>query len=79
MKYKNDFTKAVVAAVNHSGDSDSTGSICGNIMGTIVGIDKIPLRYKSNLELYEIIINISDDLYYCTYEKEKLNIEKYFH
>lgn len=26
---------AIIAAVNHDGDSDSTGSVCGNIMGTI--------------------------------------------
>lgn len=79
LKYKNDFTKAVIAAVNHSGDSDSTGAICGNIMGAIVGLDKIPNTYKNSLELYDEIIILSNDLYYCTYDKEKLNISNYLH
>ena len=33
-----DIEEAVLAAVNHSGDSDSTGSICGNILGAALGI-----------------------------------------
>ncbi len=28
-----DFKKALIMAVNHDGDSDSTGAICGNILG----------------------------------------------
>ena len=28
---------ALLAAVNHSGDSDSTGSIAGNILGAALG------------------------------------------
>ena len=30
---------ALIASVNYDGDSDSTGSICGNIMGAIYGYD----------------------------------------
>lgn len=40
LKYKNDFGKAVIAAVNHDGDSDSTGAITGNILGAFLGIEK---------------------------------------
>jgi ADP-ribosylglycohydrolase len=29
-------------SVNHSGDSDSTGAICGNIMRAKLGITSIP-------------------------------------
>ena len=32
---------AITAAVNHSGDSDSTGAICGNIIGAIYGYEFI--------------------------------------
>ena len=28
---------AIIASVNHDGDSDSTGAVCGNIMGAIYG------------------------------------------
>ena len=69
----------MVAAVNHSGDSDSTGAICGNIMGAIVGLDKVPNTYKNSLELYDEIIILSNDLYNCTYDKEKLNVSNYLH
>jgi ADP-ribosylglycohydrolase len=32
-----DFHDGVLAAVNHSGDSDSTGAIAGNLLGAIGG------------------------------------------
>ena len=31
----NDFSKGIIAAVNHSGDSDSTGAVTGNILGAL--------------------------------------------
>ncbi len=63
LKYPSDFEKSIIAAVNHSGDSDSTGSVTGNIIGAYLGISAIPEKYLSNLELKEVIIEISDDLY----------------
>ncbi len=33
---------ALLLPVNHSGDSDSTGAICGNIVGALRGADAIP-------------------------------------
>ena len=41
LKYQNDFSKGIIAAVNHSGDSDSTGAATGNILGAALGYDKI--------------------------------------
>ena len=35
------FESGVVLAVNHSGDSDSTGSITGNLLGSRFGVEKI--------------------------------------
>jgi ADP-ribosylglycohydrolase len=61
--YQNDFAKGVLAAVNHSGDSDSTGSITGNILGLIYGLDNIPEKWISNLKNHEIIITIGEDLH----------------
>ena len=62
-KYFDDFEKAVIAAVNHKGDSDSTGAVTGNILGAVVGYDAIPLHFKDNLELHDIILHIADDLW----------------
>lgn len=63
LKYPNDFDKALIASVNHEGDSDSTGAVTGNIVGACVGLSGIPSKYKENLELYDTIIEIADDLY----------------
>jgi ADP-ribosylglycohydrolase len=64
LKYENDFDSAVVTAVNHSGDSDSTGSVTGNILGAYLGLDKIPKKYTYKLELKNIVTEIADDLYH---------------
>lgn len=62
MKHPNSFEKAVIAAVNHDGDSDSTGAICGNLMGAIVGYEAIPSRFTKDLELKDLILEIADDI-----------------
>ena len=62
LKYSNSFENAVVCAVNHDGDSDSTGSIAGNIIGAYLGEEAIPNYYTDNLELKDVILEIADDL-----------------
>ena len=63
--------EAIISSVNHDGDSDSTGSITGNIMGAIYGYNHIKERnifcpvgceLEQTLELSEIILAIADDL-----------------
>lgn len=61
--YQNDFEKGVLAAVNHSGDSDSTGSITGNILGLINGINSIPEKWIKNLRYNNIVSTIGEDLH----------------
>lgn len=39
-RYPYDFCKALRISVNHSGDSDSTGAITGNILGAYLGIER---------------------------------------
>lgn len=63
LKYKNNFAKAIIASVNHNGDSDSTGAITGNIMGALLGYDKIDNSWFSALELHNLILQIADNLY----------------
>ena len=52
----------IIAAVNHGGDSDSTGAITGNILGAYLGYENIDDRWKKNLELYDVILEMADDL-----------------
>jgi len=61
--YKDDFRKGVLAAVNHSGDSDSTGSITGNILGLINGLNAIPEEWITNLRYSEIVVEIAKDVH----------------
>ena len=63
LKYQKDFEKAIIAAVNHSGDSDSTGSVTGNILGAYLGINAIPDKFIKNLELKDLIEDIATDLF----------------
>ena len=63
VKYENDFEKALVTAVNHNGDSDSTGAIAGNILGAKLGLAGIPEKFLQNLELKDLLIETADRLY----------------
>jgi ADP-ribosylglycohydrolase len=50
-----DFAAAVRLAANHSGDSDSTAAITGNIMGAYHGVRRLPPEWLEVLELREKI------------------------
>ncbi len=60
-----DFGDGVLRAVNHSGDSDSTGAICGNLLGAMWGEAAIPARWLEALELRAEIARLADDLFAC--------------
>lgn len=63
MKYLNNFDAALVAAVNHSGDSDSTGSVTGNILGAFYGYNNINQKWKVKLDLHDVICEMAEDIY----------------
>ena len=63
LKYFDNFEEAMIAAVNHSGDSDSTGAVTGNILGAAIGYEAIPQFYKDDLEMHDLILHMADDLY----------------
>lgn len=63
LRYPTDIEKALIAAVNHKGDSDSTGAVAGNIVGANVGIGGIPDKFIDHLELKDTIFEIAGDLY----------------
>lgn len=64
LKYSDNYRLGVIASINHSGDSDTTGAITGNILGAYLGEDKIPSKYKNKLELSDVLTQIADDLYF---------------
>jgi len=57
-----DFSRGLLLAVNHGGDSDSTGAITGNILGLLHGERAIPQRWLRRLELCEEIRELASDM-----------------
>jgi ADP-ribosylglycohydrolase len=57
-----DLEAALVLAANHSGDTDSTAAITGNLMGALLGRDAIPARWLEALELRAAIEQLAADL-----------------
>lgn len=62
LRYRDDFRKGLIAAVNHDGDSDSTGAITGNILGAHLGLGAIPDAWVGNIELKELLLEMADDM-----------------
>lgn len=63
LKEPDNFAKAVRMAVNHSGDSDSTGAILGNLLGAHLGIEQIPSKWLKQIELTDELGQLAKDLY----------------
>ena len=66
MRYQNDFYTAMHAAVNCSGESDTIGSVTGNILGAWQGYEAISMQLdqvygmqgflEQHLEMYDLIV-----------------------
>ncbi|EKY3193982.1 ADP-ribosylglycohydrolase family protein [Cronobacter turicensis] len=56
------FAEGVLMAVNHDGDSDSTGAIAGHLLGAIHGVAAIPQTWRARLDLNAVIQEMADDL-----------------
>lgn len=54
--------EGVVTAVNHDGDSDSTGVIAGQLLGVQYGAAAIPARWYERLELRGVIERTAQDI-----------------
>ena len=64
VRHQNDFASGIRAAVNHKGDSDSTGAICGNILGAWLGEEAVEKAFDlKQLELADVTRTIADDLF----------------
>jgi ADP-ribosylglycohydrolase len=57
---------ALSLAVSHGGDSDSTGSICGNILGALHGETWLPETLAFQLEGRGTMLELADDFIYAT-------------
>jgi ADP-ribosylglycohydrolase len=56
-----DAESALLAAVNHSGDSDSTGAITGNVVGARGGLPALPSGWASVVEGRDLLLQVAND------------------
>ncbi|MBC7542115.1 MAG: ADP-ribosylglycohydrolase family protein [Candidatus Sericytochromatia bacterium] len=68
---------ALWRAVAHSGDSDSTGAITGNLLGAMVGIEGLPAAWLADLEMVDLITRLATDLHRATVLGESLDETAY--
>jgi ADP-ribosylglycohydrolase len=57
-----DVRSGLLLAVNHSGDSDSTGTVCGNLLGAVHGESALPAEWVAELEGRGTVLQLADDL-----------------
>ncbi|SDD66309.1 ADP-ribosylglycohydrolase family protein [Glycomyces harbinensis] len=55
-----DVRAGLIASVNHSGDSDSTGAILGNLYGAAYGHGALPPEWARQVEGREVIVALAD-------------------
>lgn len=72
-----DVVRGLRIAVNHSGDSDSTGAIAGHLLGAWRGEDALPEAWLEKLELRDVIETVADDLVTCRLGEEWTLQERY--
>jgi ADP-ribosylglycohydrolase len=49
-------------AAAHGGDSDSTGSVAGNLVGALAGPDALPGTWLAELELHDVVTTVAAEL-----------------
>jgi ADP-ribosylglycohydrolase len=59
------FEAAVRAAVNHSGDSDSTGAVTGNLLGAAGGRSVVPGNWIAALAERAVVERVAEELRAC--------------
>jgi ADP-ribosyl-[dinitrogen reductase] hydrolase len=56
------FKDAVVMAVKAGGDTDTTAAVVGALAGTYYGLEGIPSEYKDQVENFELLQALTDEL-----------------
>ena len=57
-----DLESGLLASVNHSGDTDSTGAICGNLLGVAFGSAAVPDRWTGAVDAMDLVIAVATDV-----------------
>jgi ADP-ribosyl-[dinitrogen reductase] hydrolase len=71
------FAAALWRSVAHGGDSDSTGSITGNLLGAMHGDAVLPEVWLSEVELRDVTDRLAKDLHAAAILETELDFESY--
>lgn len=74
--YRTGDTRAgLLLAVNHSGDSDSTGAVAGNLIGAVHGLQALPMDWVAPLEGRDELFRVADDLVLNFFYKDRTGLD----
>ncbi len=77
LRHPDDWSAAVLAAVNHGGDSDTTGATVGALLGATLGVEAIPARWVEQVERRDELLQLADDLYRAFCRGHEVSRERY--
>ncbi|MVU78038.1 ADP-ribosylglycohydrolase family protein [Nocardia sp. ET3-3] len=69
-----DIRSGLLLAVNHSGDSDSTGAVAGNLIGAIHGLSALPMHWVEVIEGRDELFRVADDLVLNFHYKDRTTL-----
>lgn len=59
---EDDFDRAMIVAVNHSGRSAAVAALAGAILGARMGVEALPEFYMESLEITAVLQELADDM-----------------
>jgi ADP-ribosylglycohydrolase len=71
------FRSGVLHAVNHGGDSDGAGAICGNLLGAALGAGAIDNDLLAGLDGRDVITQVADELHDVFAAGQQPSAERY--
>lgn len=69
--------EALWRSVTHDGDSDSTGSVTGNLLGVAYGKEQLPAAWLADLELATVIETVAEDLWRVAHDGQTVDGDNY--
>lgn len=65
LKAEEDFDRAMIIAINHSGKSAAVGAVCGAVLGARLGVEALPSFYVDCLDAGPVLRELVGDLVAC--------------
>ena len=62
IRFDKNVKDALLACVNHDGDSDSVAAVCGNVMGAYVGRGGLPEEFVNHIQFKDLLVRQANEL-----------------